>query len=57
MAGKRKPKLEDKAQSRRFVETAHKLLIDEDSSEAFKRAIGMVVPPLKPQHTKKKKPP
>jgi len=42
MAGKRKPKLEDKEQSRRFVETARKLEADE-SGKAFKRALVQVV--------------
>ena len=43
MAGKRNPKLEDKAQSRRFVETARKLEVDE-KSETFDRALKIIVP-------------
>lgn len=44
MAGKRKPKpkLEDKEQSRRFVETARKLEADE-SGKAFKNTFGAIV--------------
>ena len=42
MAVKRKSKLEDKEQSRRFVETAHKLETDE-SGKAFKIVLGAIV--------------
>lgn len=44
MAGKRKQKLEDKEQSRRFVETARKLEAD-DSEKAFERAFDSVAKP------------
>lgn len=38
---KRKPKLEDKAQSRRFVETARKLESDE-SGKSFERVLNSI---------------
>lgn len=41
MAGKRKPKKDDKEQSQRFVETARDLEIDE-SGQAFDRAMESV---------------
>lgn len=48
MAVKRKPKskLEDKEQSRRFVETARKLGVDENS-KPFQRALSAVIPQKK----------
>jgi hypothetical protein len=39
-----KPKPDDKEQSKRFVETARELEVDE-SGKAFKRAVEVVVPP------------
>lgn len=44
MAGKRKPKLENKEQSRRFVETARKLEADE-SNKAFERVVKSLISP------------
>jgi len=43
MAGKRKPKIEDKEQSQRFVEIARKLEADQNG-KAFERAFSVVVP-------------
>ena len=43
MSKKPKPKLDDKAQSRRFVETARDLESDE-SGQAFEKALKIVVP-------------
>jgi hypothetical protein len=43
MAGKRKSKRDDPAQSRRFVETARKLEV-EDSGKAFKRVVSNLIP-------------
>lgn len=48
---KRKPKLEDKEQSRRFVETARKLEADE-SGKAFEREFRKVVPAKVPKPTR-----
>lgn len=55
MAEKRKgkPKLEDKEQSRRFVETARKLEADE-SDKHFERALSATVPPKVTQKQKKR---
>jgi hypothetical protein len=48
---KRTPKIKDKRQYERFVETARKLGCDE-SEEAFERAFGQIVPPKRPNASK-----
>jgi hypothetical protein len=45
---KAKPKLTDKEQSERFIETARELGADE-SVEAFERAFAQIVPPTTPK--------
>lgn len=42
----RKPKQDDPAQSKRFIEAARKVEVDE-RPEAFERAFKKVVPPVK----------
>jgi len=54
MAGKRKPKLKDKAQSRRFIETAKHLEVDE-SGKLFEQATRIVIPPKLQKQLDKKK--
>jgi hypothetical protein len=49
---KRTPKMKDKRQYERFVETARNLGCDE-SEEAFKREFAKVVPPRLPHHGRK----
>jgi hypothetical protein len=46
---KRTPKMKDKREYERFVETARKLGCDE-SEEAFERSFEKIVPPKKHDH-------
>lgn len=48
-----KPTLDDEEQSKRFIEAAKSLEVDE-TGDAFERAMGVVVPPNDtPKHDKK----
>lgn len=47
MTKKPKPEPDDKEQSERFIETAHKLKVDE-SGESFERALKVVTPEVTP---------
>ena len=48
---KPKPKADDKAQSKRFIEKARELEADE-SGEAFEREFTKIIPPKRPKKVK-----
>jgi hypothetical protein len=50
---KTKPKPDDEAQSKRFVEDAKRLEVDE-RGKSFDRALGVIVRPAKPIPKKRK---
>ena len=50
-----KPKQDDKEQSKRFIEKARELEVDE-SGEAFERVVEKIVPPKQPPSDRSKAP-